>query len=109
MLPFPVGGALPAPRPLPPAAPKQEHFSGAMDDALGQPRETRPADDRPRPTRRDEPARPRETSAPKAAAPSRKVSGAPPAALKKNNPPDDADVKDAVERSQDDKPSDDVA
>ena len=109
LLPFPVGGALAAPRPLSPAAPKETHFSGAMDDALAPERQTLRADDRPRPTRRDEPVRPRETSAPKASASSRTSASTPRAALKKNDRADDKDVKDAAERRSDDKPADDVA
>jgi len=34
MLPFPAGGAMAAPRPLSPAPPKDDHFSGAMDDVF---------------------------------------------------------------------------
>jgi flagellar hook-length control protein FliK len=108
MLPFPVSGAMAAPRPLSPAPPKDDHFSGAMDDALGPERQTLRTDDRPRPPRRDEPARPRDASAAKAPAPPRKPSGAPRAASKKSERADDTDATDAADRS-DDTPADGVA
>jgi flagellar hook-length control protein FliK len=106
LLPFSVGGALAAPRPLSSAAPKEDHFSGAMDHALDPQRRTLRTDDQPRPARRDEPARPREASAPKAPAAPRKASGDPRAALKKNERSDDASAKDAADRSSDDTPAD---